>query len=350
MPIVDLNKKAVNLKPDEDNIYYNLKVGQDIAEAPVDAVYSENRVQPILQNPSEYELAIVRFSVPTTQIPMFFFEQNKWSLTLTYNNVNYLEYLQFVPNSSQTTNNIYVPQEFINSINNAFTDAFTALKTANPAILSTAAPQMTYDPVTDLITLNVQQNYLVDGVDIYFNNSLNILLYSFQNFYNASPPSQQVYRIIVADRGGLNTGTLGSQPSYLMKQEFPTTFTWSTAKKIRFETSSIPVVRELEGSQKDVTSSLLTDFDFPSVRYTRDPLIFFPQGPLRWQSMQSDYPLNKIDVQVYWVDKTDKKYLLQIVGNEYCSLKIHFRRRPALTLKEYIQNDVDEAIEELKLN
>jgi len=350
MPYVNLNEQVNTIPDNADQIYYNLKI-----DAPNtgenDAIYSENRVQPILERPSDYELAIVRFSVPTTQIPMFFFIENQWSLTLRYNNIDYLEYLQFVPNSaSNPVDTIYVPQEFVDSINNAFTASFLALKTANPGILSTVAPEMTYDPVTDLITLNVQQNYLTDGIDIFFNNPLNILIFSFQTFYNASPPSQQVYRIIVADRGGLNTGTLGGQPSYLMKQEFPTTFTWSIATKLRFETNSIPVVRELDGGQKNITSALLTDFNFPSgERYTRDPLIFFPQGPLRWQSLNSDYPLNKIDLQVYWVDKDDKKYLLKIIGTEYCSVKIVFRKKPSLRLKEYIEDEIDNTLEELKL-
>ena len=350
MATVNLNQKSSTIPDDADQIYYNVRINGEPDKLTI-AKYSENRVVPILQNPSDYELAIVRFSVPTTQIPMFFWENDTWGITLSYGVDNYFEYLQFIPNSfANPKDTIYVPQEFVDSVNQAFTSIFSTLKTAHPAILSTAPPVMTYDPITDLLTLNVQQNYVVDGVKIYFNSALNTLMYSFQNIFTEYPPSNKVYEIVVADRGGLNTGTLGGQASYLMKQEFPTTFTWSTFSKLIFETSSVPVVRELDGAQKDVTSARLTDFNVPSgVRYNRDPLIFYPQGPLRYISLNSKYPLNRIDLQIFWQNKDGTNYPIYLTSSEDASVKILFRKKQSLRLQNYIDQSVDEAIDELHI-
>lgn len=350
MSVVNLNKKSDILPDDADQIYYNIRINGEPNKLTI-GKYSENRVVPIIQNPSDYELSIVRFSVPTTQIPMFFWLDNEWGITLSYDGNDYFEYLQFIPNSSSNpVNTIYVPQEFVDSINQAFTSIFTTLKTAHPAILSTAPPVMTYDPITDLLTLNVQQNYLVDGIKIFFNTQLNTLLYSFQNIYTEYPPSEKVYEIIIADRGGLNSSTLAGQPSYLMIQEYPTSFTWSTCTKIIFETSSIPVIRELDGSQRDITSARLTDFNVPSgVRYNRDPISFYPQGPLRYISMNSEYPLNRIDLAVFWQDKAGINYPIYITGTEDISLKILFRKKQSIRLGNYIDDSIDDAVENLHI-
>jgi len=353
MSVVNVNNKNQTystLVDDQIQIYYNARISSDRGDGQNLAVFNENRVVPILQKASNYELAIVRFSVPTTQIPMFYWKTNYWSLTLRYNNVDYLQYLQFIPNTTTNVEAVFEQQSFVDSINNAFKASFLALKTANPGIASDFEPIMYYDVVSDLITMNVQQNYLVDNIDIFFNNPLNTLLYSFQNFFNQEPPSQQVYRIIVADRGGLNGSTLNGQPSYLMSQEFPTTFTWNTASKIRFETSSIPVVRELDGAQTNKSSALLTDFDLPGdQRYSREPLIFYPVGPLRFINLSSDDALYRIDIQVFYQDKEGNKFPLYLVNGEDLSIKMLFRKRVGARLKNIIEQEVDDALAELNL-
>jgi hypothetical protein len=353
MSTVNINNKNQpysTMVDDQIQIYYNARISSDTGDGPNLAVYNQNRVVPILQKASDYELAIVRFSVPTTQIPMFYWKTNFWSLTLRYNNVDYLQYLQFIPNTTTNVEAVFEQQSFIDSINNAFKASFLALITANPGIASDFEPIMYYDVVNDLITMNVQQNYLVDNIEIYFNNPLNTLLYSFQNFFNQEPPSQQVYKIIVVDRGGLNGSTLNGQPSYLMVQEFPTTFTWATASKIRFETSSIPVVRELDGAQTNITSALLTDFDLPGdQRYSREPLIFYPVGPLRWINLSSDDALYRIDIQVFYQDKEGGKFPLYLINGEDLTIKMLFRKRVGLRLKNVIDDSVDDALNELNI-
>lgn len=70
-----------------ENIYYNIRVSvkgnpNKIAE------FNETRVEPILNNPSSYELAVERFYIPSLEIPVMLWKDNYWSLTLSYDNVD----------------------------------------------------------------------------------------------------------------------------------------------------------------------------------------------------------------------------------------------------------------------
>lgn len=325
---------------DSDHIYFNFRIEAE-NELKTLAKYSENRVTPILTNPSDYELGVMRYSIPTNEIPLRFWKDNSFGITLKHNNVNYFEYLQFIPNSSSDpVKTIYFIQEIVDILNQAFATAFALI----PGITSTQAPQMIYDPVTDLLSLNVEQTFITDGIEIFWNQELNPLMYAFQNYYNEDPPSQQVFRWVVKDRGN-NSSTVNGQPSFLMTQDYPNTFAWSELKSIRFETNSIPVKRELEGAQRDVQTLLLTDFEIIKSRFDRNAITFFPRGPIRFTDLQSDYPMKRIDVSVSWVDTYNVAHPLYISGGDALTMKILFRKKLYYKLVDFIDEEIEEKLQ-----
>jgi hypothetical protein len=329
-----------------NNIYYNASIYSDPTLVKTDAKFSVNRVQEIVNKPSNYELAIVRFKIPRTSIPMFYFKDNYWYITLKIGSSEYTETLLFVPNSASTVdrNSIYIHQEFVDIINNAFTAAFVSLNSAH-TITANFPPVMTYDPVTKLFNIEVQQNYLADGIEIIFNRQLMNLFSSFQNFFLTNTGNVN-YRIIVADRV-TNISTLNSQLSYNMFQDFPTEASLSMLQSIRIETDSVPILRELDGAQKDISSSLLTDFNVSSTSYDTSDLIFFPQGPLRYLDLISKYPLNQIDFSVFYVTKDDEKILLQLNSNESLNIKFLFRKKIEQQISNFIRDEIDDLVEEM---
>ena len=142
-----------------NNIYYNARIEADPLGERKQAKFSVNRVQEILHIPSDYELAIVRFKIPRTTIPMMFWKNNYWSITLKIGIQEYTEYLNFIPNTTfPGRDSIYTQQEFVDSINNAFVTAFTALNAAH-TIASDFPPALYYDPITRLCTLEVPVSY-----------------------------------------------------------------------------------------------------------------------------------------------------------------------------------------------
>ena len=322
---------------ESDHIYYNFRINANEDGSPTLAKYSENRVTAILDKPSDYEMAVMRFSVPSTNIPLFFWRDNYFGITLTHAGTDYFQYLQFIPNTSVVgaRKTIYSVQEVVDSFNQAFATAFALIP--GGSITSTQPPQMLYDPVTDLLSLNVEQTYLTDGIDIYWNQALNPYMYSFQNFYNEDPPSEKVFRWIVRDRGN-NSSTVGGQPSFLMTQDYPNSFAWNALKGLRFESNSIPVVHELEGAQKDVQSLFLTDFEVIKSRYDRNAISFFPRGPVRFTDLKSDAEMKRIDVAVSWVDTDNVSHPLYITGSDSLTIKLLFRKKIAKQLVEIVED------------
>jgi len=302
-----------------------------------------------VNKPDDYELAIVRFKIPRTSIPMLFFKPDYWYITLKIGSDEYTEPLVFIPNSASTTDRdaIYVHQEMVDIINNAFQAAFVGLNAAH-TITSDFPPLISFNPVTKLFNLEVQQNYLADGIEIIFNRQLMNLFSSFQNFFLTNTGNVN-YRIIVADRV-TNTGSLNSQLSYNMLQDFPTEASLSMLQSIRIETDSVPILRELDGAQKDISSSLLTDFNVSSTSYDTSDLIFFPQGPLRYLDLISKYPLNQIDFSVFYVTKDDEKILLQLNSNESLNIKFLFRKKIEQQISAFIMDEIEDVLDELEKN
>ena len=66
---------------DSTHIYYNIRINSDITDR-VLATFNVNRVQPVLDNPSNYEISVVRYSLPLTSVPLIVFQDNKWAMSL----------------------------------------------------------------------------------------------------------------------------------------------------------------------------------------------------------------------------------------------------------------------------
>lgn len=330
-----------------NHIYYNASIFADDNKFRTNANFSVNRVQEIVDLPDDFELSIVRFKIPRTTVPMLFFKDNYWYVTLKIGTDVYTEPLVFIPNTDnvELRNAYYTHQEFVDSVNNAFGLAFQNLNN-NHAIVSDFQPVMTYDPITKLFNIEVQQNYISDGIEIIFNSNIMNLFSSFQNYF-LTGNGELNYRIIIADRI-TNIGSLNGQLSYNLLQDFPTEASLSMLQSIRIETSSIPIVRELDGSQKDISSSLLTDFNASSSSYDTSDLQYFPQGPLRYLDLSSKYPLNQIDFSIFYVTKDNEKILLQLNKNESLNIKFLFRRKIEKRIKSFVMSEIDEVLESIE--
>jgi len=330
-----------------DNIYYNASVYA--TEERKLAKFEVNRVAEILKNPNDYEVGIARFRIPRTDIPFFTFEDDTYKVTLSIESggtiYDYTLPLVFIPNG--TDNQLFVQQEFINSLNACFFAVFTMLINLHGTIASDSDPKAIYLPESNLSYIEVQQSYITDNIKVYFNKELSEFFPSMQYKHNGE--QDKFYEVIVGDRV-TNIGTLNSQPSYLMYEQSPGSASWSDLLQIRFETMSIPVVHELEGGQKNVQEPILTDFNIPnSVRYDTSDIVYNPQSDLRWLSMNSSYPLKKMDFQIYYVTKTGKYPLYLNIG-ESLSVKFRFRRKLTEQIHEHVDSMLTEHIEDMKVH
>jgi hypothetical protein len=125
----------------------------------------------------------------------------------------------------------------------------------------------------------------------------------------------------------------------------------SELKSIEFLTSSIPVNRELQGDQKNITTDFLTDFQpIESEKwYAGGVLSFFPQGPLRYLDLLAKDELHRFDLVINWRSKSGVSYPYYLQGDQSLTVKVLFRKKLEYLLKDFIDERIEEKLEELKV-
>tara|TARA_R100000951_G_scaffold102801_1_gene95100 strand:- start:197 stop:1210 length:1014 start_codon:yes stop_codon:yes gene_type:complete len=330
---------------DENLIYYNIDIRNDTQERIIPS-FDVNRVQSIVNNPLDYEMAIVRFSSPLTSIPLFVFKNDIFKLSLKIGANQYTEPLVWISNNNvYDDKNVYDIQHLLDMINNAWALAFTNLKAGN-TITSTTPPFMTHSNLTNLITLFVPQTYLADNIDVYTNSNMHRRLHSFYDFYNEFVYEGDLnYRFIVQDLFDNNTLFNGVN-YYYFTQLFSSIGSLTDLKSIQVFTNSIPVNRELIGGQINKTDSFLTDFEpiesnnFNSNGYFQ----FFPQGPLHYIDLLSTENIKRIDLQIKWTTKDRQTETYYLQPNEEVSMKLLFKKKQNVLLNNYITEQINEKL------
>jgi hypothetical protein len=327
------------LADDEDHIYYNINIrkGPENKGKSFRAEFDENRVEAVLNKPSDYVLAVVRFSIPSQNIPIFIWKENEFKVTISYQNFDFTTTLQWIPNSPGGTYDYFGPsiwnyQDFIDSINAGLLASFNNFVAGTPAFAHkpTTAPYMIYTAESELCSLIAEEKYDVSGtyadpVYIYFNSTLTTYFPALQNFENETDPIKTYY-LKVKDNFN-NVSVVGGITYYEVKEEYTTLFLWNDMQKILLETDSIPVNNELLGSQTNKTRKIITDFEPLSNINDRSQIQYFPQGPLRFYDLISDYPLKRINLRFYWETKDGRIFPIYLNDYDNCSVKIYFKRK-----------------------
>ena len=226
-----------------DHVYYDVLISNynSSSGAPIPIYFNENRTNPIIANTGQYEMSIVRFSVDTSDLPLFIpvikpqqSDINKTNYIITMSidpsgNTTGIPYFATVnvswitqdnsapipPPPSQTSTGLqsifgtyyycYSYQHFVSLVTNALVLCFTNLKSALSVagftdLAGITPPIMSWDTTTDTAVLSVPQKnsygfpcfdaryvnavtgQLVDnihGVKLYFNTPLYQLYNSF---------------------------------------------------------------------------------------------------------------------------------------------------------------------------
>lgn len=338
-------------KYESTNEYYNIRITNPYnptatQSRPTPIVFNTTRTSPILQNPSEYELAVVRFYLPS-EVPIFVFDPDGiepfMNVVLEYNGTQIQKQIIYAPYCPVCIppRSVIFYQEFLDMINTALTDAYADLKVAEPGLPPTAPPYMIYDASTRLCSILAETAYdsnLPNPVKIYFNTIMyerffpSLLLRDIQRFLGFA--YTQIYVHDTKD----NTNAFDSSIPvgyYRVRQEYSSLALWNDLQSVLLETDQIPTEPEFEPTENDTTRKVLTDFE-PAVDINdRTAFQFFPQGPLRWYDLKSQYPLRSLDLRALWQSKTGKVYPLYLLQGESATLKIRFRKKGGLKSEEW---------------
>lgn len=312
--------------------YYNINMYNE-ENRPAPARYSVSRNSDIIDYPSNYEIAVVRFKLPLYEMPIFIWRPNTLSLKLSYDTSEVIEPLIYISNGSYDSvygDAIWSYQEFIVIINNALASAFTALKALEPTMPPTTPPFFIYNAALEKVELMAPYNY-IEGMKtkLFVDDLLLNYLMGFQTYtVDGAFPNQ----ILIKDNKNNQTVYAGNT-YYKMKQEFSTLSLWSDFKLITFETT-IPVNAENLSGQQNITKTILTDFLPSDGIVDHQSLQYYPKGPIRWYSMNSALPLRDITMTVKWSDIYDYEHILYISKHEGLSVKLAFRECPCLEYGE----------------
>jgi hypothetical protein len=382
LPLAD-EKSRDDKHGDTDFVYYNIDIRSDPStEQPTLAQYSISRLAPILHKPDDYELAVTRFYLPASEIPIMIWNPrgktlsdpyqpnpdlpgynpaskvDKFVVSMSYNldpdtdPNNYVQKpLVFPPNYNTSFTDIYGDSiqsygEFFDILNKALFDAFTDLK-ATPwggGAPPTEAPYIQFDSTTNLCTFVAQTSYDTGNgivpppatIQVYFNDPLQQLFTSFLAFYQGGfflngvgakvPYPEFDYQVLIRDvrNNTVTTGT--SPPYYYMEQEYSTLGLFNDFQAIVFATDQIPASPEYEPGVGD-SQRVLTDF-IPDVAINdRQAFVYFGLGWKRYYDLTSKYPLRNIDMRAYWRDVNGILYPIYLSGDEQLSMKLLFRKK-----------------------
>lgn len=365
-------------------LYYDMCYNnyQSTSEEPNQLEFKETRNTPLIQNPNNYNMSIIRFQLDTPSLPSYIAQiqpnqSNRdlmiHSITLTYMN-NGVEtnvnptYLIWVPvhkevplpnppssNSDgfQTDSNYYYGYSFLNVvsiINTAFATAMTSLKAAVGGLNTVDNPFMYFDEITKTFAIVAENQYFninnSTHIRIFFNRPLFGLMNSFPFYrYSINDPFNKVYQIRMDDEKGYNLiqkTLIGSNKVLIeLHQEYSTTVNFCPISSIVFTTTQLPIVSNAlsaplifnnnqlvsDYNQNSLSALIITDMSDNSDFSYKPNLLYAPSAEFRRISMTSNRPINNIDVKVYWKDRQGKLKPFYLWSGGKASLKLMFEKK-----------------------
>ena len=385
-----------------DRSYYdititNLNTG---TESPPVASFSETRQIPFVYRPEEYFLCIERFTLDTPTLPIFTptIQPNSTSPNLTiysttmqynYKNPGTGEYTTYssgetfllfspqdlkasIPAPPATTANglqnndsgyyyIYNYQYWISLVNNNLASCYqnlvSVLATAGLTLDSSSfVPFLTFDPTSNLATLNVPEVLFQSGTTNYLTLFFNASLYQlFSSFPILIQPSSSTpaghYQIVATNFGQTNTTTLTFPtgepdtpealiPAIQVTQEYSTVALWTPITSIVFCSSSLPIVPNnlssplvyysgiaYSNNSSNNVAPIITDFVSDTGIY-KPNIVYHPSAEYRLCEMHGNTPLYRVDISMFWKDRLGNLQPFRLSSGSSATIKILFIKKP----------------------
>ena len=342
-----------------DNVYLNITINQDPSQGntPSVATYNENLTIPVLPDCSKYYVSIIRFSIPLDQVPITIFPllvtQPNPNLSSMIIGINYLG-VNYPVNVIYNNHNlnltppipgvgpifftagqasgpyyfIFYISQLIDMFNDALNTAFILAGSPGGVL-----PFYSYDPISQLISLNVSLPFRTAGANIYNNAEANNYLDSFDYFsfgYN-----QPFGRDFQHDLTHLNLVGTGNLP---FPEDTISIELWFSLRKLLITSNNIPIFPEFSpaqnpntGLQTGVNSSIPIISDYiPQLEFsnqTRSIAYYIPTSQYRLVDLLSVTPLSKINLNIFWQDKLGNINPLYISVNQQATIKLAFIRK-----------------------
>ena len=223
---------------------------------------------------------------------------------------------------------IYHYQTYLNQINSAFSQVFTAIESQS-GFSPADAPRAIYNPDSKLFSLVCDGTYInMTKYQILMNTDLwNMFLFPTVSATGLPTDNNGPFKLILAQNDIYNAvyGNGSTTPSFVtLNQESTTIFKFYDLVRILLVTSKIPVNGDCEGINSSV--NLITDIVPDTSSLTPDDIIVYQPTVLRNYNLESNVPLRDLDIAFYYGCKDGSIYKVQLLAGEYASVKLEFEQ------------------------
>lgn len=351
------------LVQNDDNIYYNAQVVNKQAYS-VPFQYFDKRAFKLVDSGYDYKLAVVRFSVDTSEIPIMYFpstefasfalntpyitpDNNYYSVTITDNlGVTHQAYLQHESFNDADANDlrIWTIDQFLQILNKAIRSAVF-----NTNVNNNKVPYFIYDRDRAIVDAYFPEEFanLMDTHKFYMNAKLWRL---FDNFSHTITNLDQGrdYKIDVYLCGGnatqteiVHTRDTVINPSsgadcIVVRGFYSTIYKFYQVRNLIFTTQSLPIRDEYLNSTFDFISStsftsdkILKNFEFSlegqDALNTRS-MQTFTVSEYEFIDLENSREIKNVDIQIYYSDVHGKVYPLLVPPDSLTTVKLLFKK------------------------
>lgn len=323
-----LSATSITVNSFDDRVYWNAFLYNNNPFY-IPAQFDEpSRQVPILDKPENYNLSVIRFSVPNSMRIFDFPQDGSFVVTLRYLGVLYQSTLTF---TSAQQPSVFSIQQLLDSINRGLIQATEALLTAVPGTIA-KAPFMIMDRGTGLFSLIADPLMHTNVVSVYFSIGLyqRIQGFNFQYF-----PTQTGYEIllIVEDTGNNEYIYPTGGFTYLqMSQDTPYNASIADYSQIVLTSNNLPIKPEQDAigdSSTDITTKVITDFNIANATQLQPFNHNFDYAAqiYRKTTLLSSAPILNINFSIYLRLNTGVLEQMKIGPYEFLNVKILFLKK-----------------------
>lgn len=346
----------------DDNFYLSCQITNNSANAvPQRLTIQQPLPSTLVDKPEDYYLVVQRWTYDAgATMPIMLFQAGTMFVTLGYAG-SYADAPLLFPGYDGPAlasygfpaNGIFSYQTFAESINQALTTAFAALKVLQPG-LPGVAPYVLWNQSTAKYDILFDANYLesvalASRIQLFYNFALFRLFNNYQAKYQDVPPAPGAqYLFRVYSQNGTNTAPIANIPAglWLMTQEFASPgrlSAYNGVSTLQISSNSLSVRYEYvvpldvalqtptSGSATQ-TSNILVDYviagsqDVSSAASYRQNLVYTPVAAYKLTDMLQGQ-LNNLNFTVTWTDQQGNIYPAMIMPGGSASIKILLERR-----------------------
>ena len=367
----------MNINTVNNKIYVNVNI--DSTEDNGDSILAKSDRTgqiPILDKPEDYYMAITRFSIDASDIPLLipdmrdlvdtnyvFSMRIRQGAGVGFFVERAVRFISEDKTGNPPVNNgppagfnvedryfwLYSYQTLIDAFNVTLETLNGFINVANGG-LTPVAPYFILDRTAGRINLVMPKEYVDENGDVFVDVGFNIpslpFFESFPYFKNETwefidPVIWFNYQRLGEDGHSAfakNGAAIANPPDfYLFKPEFTNIGSFSSFKSLVFISQSLPIKNEyiesnILGGQRSFRK-IITDFtpDVEKFGDQRGVFSFSQQGPYRLIDLRSTMPLYRLDFQVYWQDKNETLHPLLLRNGTGMNVKFIFVRKSTYT-------------------